>query len=70
MTIFNKCIYIIFGPHLTKRTEAPQIHSDRILTAICQNDGHILWAIPPKLAPVPENTVFVFFAHIIEQFSF
>ena len=28
-----------------------------------------IWAIPPKLAPVPENTVFALFAYTIEQFS-
>ena len=26
-----------------------------------------IWAIPPKLAPVPENTVFALFDNIIEQ---
>ena len=28
-----------------------------------------IWAIPRKLTPVPENTVFALFAHIIEQFG-
>ena len=28
-----------------------------------------IWAIPPKLAPVSENTVFALFANIIKQIN-
>ena len=34
-----------------------------------RGEGLYIWAIPPKLAPVSENTVFAHFANIIKQIN-